>query len=267
MIKQSYEVELLVNGKPLKEYMHEGKVYIEGRKDTKFSLRFRNNSSERKLFIPSIDGLSVMNGKDASYNSSGYIVRPYSTVTIDGWRKSDSEVAEFYFSTPRDSYGSRKGKGINLGVIGCAVFSEKLHLPVANIWPFTTYTIPTPGISTSNPEWQYMSLSSQSTCSIDQNGKVTMENDPKVRALYANSEGTVKNVNYGTDLGTGWGDDRKSEVVSVDFDREASPSVIFSMLYNTREQLEKLGINFKREPLYIVPQAFPGEYCEPPKDR
>lgn len=273
MIKQSYEVELLVNGKPLKEYMHEGKVYVEGRKETKFSLRFRNNSSERKLFVPSIDGLSIMDGKDASFNSGGYIVRAYSTVTIDGWRRSNDEVAEFYFSSPKDSYGSRKGKGINLGIIGCAVFGEKVPKVTLTTWPVIKDGIwpgTWPGGSTYTsvtPQWGMSAMSYKATGSIDQQGNVNMDSEPKVSAIYMNSLGVKQVANYGTDLGTGWGDYKKSEVTSVDFDSAASPLTVFAVFYNTREQLEKLGINFKREPLYVVPQAFPGQFCEPPADR
>jgi len=114
MTKNNYEVEVLVNGRPVKEYSHEFRTYIEGKQKTTFSLRLKNNSSVRKLFVPSIDGLSVMDGKECSFDSSGYIVGPYSSITIDGWRTSDSEVAQFYFSDAKSSYRKRMGKEIIL---------------------------------------------------------------------------------------------------------------------------------------------------------
>ena len=128
MLKQSYEVEVLVNGKPAKEYAHSGKVYIEGRKGTHFSIRIRNNSYSRKLFIPTIDGLSVMNGETGDFNSSGYIVSSHDSITIDGWRTSDKEVAEFFFSSPEGSYAKKIKNGDNLGVIGVAVFEEETKI-------------------------------------------------------------------------------------------------------------------------------------------
>ena len=125
MKKSNYEVDIVVNGKPLKEYYHEGKTYIEGKKKTEFSLRIKNNGSAKIVAIPSVDGLSAMNGKIASFNSGGYVINGYDSIIIDGWRKSDKEVARFYFSDPEDSYSQRKGDGNNLGIIGVAVFQEK----------------------------------------------------------------------------------------------------------------------------------------------
>lgn len=259
MIKSSYEVEVLVNGKPLKEYAHDGKIYIEGREETRFSLRLRNNSAQRKLFIPSIDGLSVMDGKDASFESSGYIVRPYSSVTIDGWRTSPREVAEFFFSSPNESYGKKKGKGANLGVIGVAVFGEKLytvlkHDPRDNIgWPIQFPKQDWWPYNGTTPLYSFYSVSS---CSMNSSGKVA--------GFYANSDGVVCNYSNQA-LGTGWGGTKKSEVTMVDFEREDNPREVFEVFYNTREQLEKMGVSLAKEPVYVSPQAFPGQFCEPPK--
>ncbi len=69
------------------------------------------------------------------------------------------------------------------------------------------------------------------------------------------------------DLGTGWGNSRRSEVTTVEFEREGHPTAMFEVYYNTREQLERQGVNFKREPLYATPNAFPGQYCKPPQSQ
>jgi len=94
------------------------KIYIEGRIGTRFSIRMRNNSYSRKLFVPTIDGLSIMDGKEGDFNSRGYIIPGYSSITIEGWRTSDKDVASFYFSSPNDSYRKKMNMGNNLGVIG-----------------------------------------------------------------------------------------------------------------------------------------------------
>ena len=91
MQKSNYEVEVLVNGHPIKEYYKDGKIYIEGRKGCEYSLRIKNNGWKKIVVIPTIDGVSVMNGKQASYDSPGYIISGYNSLTIDGWRTSDSE--------------------------------------------------------------------------------------------------------------------------------------------------------------------------------
>lgn len=283
MIKSSYEVEVLVNGRPLREYSQEGKVYVEGRKDTKFSLRMRNNSGDRKLFIPTIDGLSVMDGKDASFESSGYIVPAYSTVVIDGWRMSDREVAEFLFSEPDGSYGKKKGKGKNLGVIGCAIFGEKrkqIQIDQRDFWPdifpkqwttfppsitYTSSAGPTALTSTSNP---YLGTSGTGASNFFyETSSVSVDSNGSINAMYSNSDGDTRSYSN-QDLGTGWGKPKKSEVTTVTFESEDEPREIFEVFYNTREQLEKIGVSFEKEPMYVTLQSFPGEtrYCEPPRN-
>ena len=288
MQKQSYEVEVIINGKPSKEFAHEGKVYIEGRKGTRFSIRMRNNSYNRKLFVPTIDGLSIMNGEEGSFDSSGYIVQGNSSLTIDGWRTSDKEVAEFYFSSPNDSYRKRMEKGNNLGVIGVAVFDEKVkQLPIViekyihthkhchSHWCNWCHRIHCDCEGCSGP-WTYMqpgtgsslglggityttasnsanlSLTALNTSSFQASGS----SDNKVNAMYSK---------VSQDIGTGWGESKRSEVVSVDFERESSPAATFEIYYNTREQLESMGVSFQKTPVYVAPQAFPGQYCKPPK--
>lgn len=267
MLKQSYEVEVLVNGKPAKEYTHDGKILIEGRKGTRFSIRMRNNSYSRKLFVPTIDGLSIMNGEEGSYDSSGYIVQGNSSITIDGWRTSDKEVAEFYFSSPEDSYRKKMDRGNNLGVIGVAVFSE-LFQPVTVINNNIPYQSPYPDYpnrywpGTSAPQWTTMNSGAGSnTVSIGYKANSSMPTGALMNCS-ASSSNTASQ-----DLGTGWGNQKNSEVVSVNFQRCNHPDTLFEIHYNTREQLESMGINFHKTPVYIAPQTFPGQYCKPPTAR
>jgi hypothetical protein len=270
MLKSSYEVEIMINGKPAKEYYHEGEVYIEGRKDTRFSIKIKNNSYSRKLFVPTIDGLSVMNGEEGSYESSGYIVQGYSSITIDGWRTSDKDVASFYFSSPEGSYRKKMDKGNNLGVIGVAVFDEVYHFPTYQTF---TNTIPYPYNTITSP---YMGIDWGTTTPLT-NGTANIKafqssGGSNLSASATNDSMQVMNCNYRAgsspkqQLGTGFGEQRTSEVTTVNFERKNYPETTFEIRYNTREELEKTGIIFKKEPLYVAPQAFPGNYCKPPKN-
>lgn len=276
MIKSDFEVEVIVNGSPLREYLHEGKLFIEGRKDSKFSLRFKNNSSQRAVFVPSVDGLSILSGKSASFSSNGYIVGPYSTITVDGWRTSNKDVAQFFFSSPDKSYAKRKGKGGNLGAIGCVVFRQKTRSPLNEIEKYTKF-IPdnmllpkaSPGILPSGGTYEVYArgvsiqssggnLSWDSTSLSSANGLTTVS--------YSNSNGV--NQKYSVQaLGTGWGDKKHSEVEEVSFEREDSPSALFEIFYNTKEELQKIGVSLDKEITYIAPSSFPAEthYCEPPE--
>jgi hypothetical protein len=241
MQKQNVEIEVLVNGKPVREYDHKGNVFIEGRKGTQFSLRLKNNSSSRKLFVPSIDGLSVLNGENASFDSSGYIVNGYSSITIDGWRKSDTHVAQFYFSSPKESYGKRTGKGQNLGIIGCAVFEEKTYTRQNDLLYKGTY-------GTTDLPFKPYPIFGDGTLDIS-----------KYKTVYTSS--ALCSASAG--IGTGWGQEKYSAVTTVTFERSGSPTVL-EIQYNTRENLAKLGIRFNKD-LQVAPQAFPSQYCKPPR--
>jgi hypothetical protein len=63
---------------------------------------------------------------------NGYIVSPFSTVEIDGFRRSLDTVAAFRFGTVRDSYAAKKGTDRNVGVVGVAFFHER-----GSRWPWT----------------------------------------------------------------------------------------------------------------------------------
>ena len=76
------------------------------------------------LAVVSVDGVNVVSGKTASIDQGGYVLNPYQTVDITGWRKSYSSVAALVFSSPYDSYAARTGRPGNVGVIGVAVFRE-----------------------------------------------------------------------------------------------------------------------------------------------
>ena len=282
MQKSSYEFDVLVHGSSAKEYYHNGSYYIEGKEGTRFSIRMRNNSSHRVLFVPTVDGLSIMNGKEASFKSSGYIVGAYDSLTISGWRTSNDNVAEFFFSSPKQSYASKMDRAGNLGVIGCAVFKEKKPVEVitktiiekeyipypvhhCHHYPFCTCTFNTSGTTNNTLNTlQFNSSSPSLSLGASSNSLMSMS-----AVTGTNTSGSVnlKAAKVESALGTGFGEDKYSPVVTVEFEKEATPSETFSIFYNTRKNLEALGIEF-RKPVYVAPSAFPKEdgYCERPRD-
>lgn len=126
-----YEIEVLVHGRPAREYPLNGDIWLEGRLGSEFTLRFRNSTARRVEVVLSIDGLSVMNGQTASKDDRGYIVGPYQTADIPGWRLNDREVAKFFFGKLDEAYASKMGKPQNIGVIGAAVFTERQSMPLS----------------------------------------------------------------------------------------------------------------------------------------
>lgn len=129
----SVEIKVVdANQTALPNYYHQGQYYVMGRYNQRYMLRVINHSSERFELVMTVDGRDVINGSAGHYDNRGYVVGPYSQFNIEGFRRSDSEVAAFRFTTPGDSYAGRLGTGMNIGVIGVALFSEQeqvYHVP------------------------------------------------------------------------------------------------------------------------------------------
>lgn len=105
------------------------KRYVAGQPGQRYTLRVQNNSAYRYEVVASVDGLDVIDGDTASFAKRGYIVDPWSTISVEGWRTGDDTVAAFRFSGMDDSYAERKGQGRNIGVMGFAFFHERGGVP------------------------------------------------------------------------------------------------------------------------------------------
>lgn len=105
------------------------KRYVVGQPDQRYKLVVQNNSPQRFEVVASVDGLDVIDGQAASFAKRGYILDPWSSITVDGWRTGNESVAAFRFSGMEDSYADRKGDGRNIGVIGFAFFHERGGVP------------------------------------------------------------------------------------------------------------------------------------------
>jgi len=128
MINNNYEVDILVNDKPIKKYSHNGKIYVEAKFNQNYAIRIKNNSWSRILSAVSVDGLSVLSGKNEEVISSpGYVINGYNSTKIDGFRISDEEVASFKFSSKSNSYAASKQDNSeqNVGIVGVRIFAEK----------------------------------------------------------------------------------------------------------------------------------------------
>src|SRR6266705_3585333 len=112
-------------GRVLPVYAHEGRRYVVGKPGNEYAIRVRNSGADRVLAVMSVDGVNVISGDTASVSQSGYVLAPYTTFDIAGWRKSLSRTAAFYFTALSDSYAARTGRPDNVGVICVAVFRER----------------------------------------------------------------------------------------------------------------------------------------------
>ena len=89
--------------------------------------------------VASVDGLDVLDGTQASRRNSDYVLKPYSSLNIAGFRKSEAAVASFTFSQPSDAYAANTASGSikNTGIIGTVIY--ELKAPVQSDKPKTKY--------------------------------------------------------------------------------------------------------------------------------
>lgn len=210
------------------EYFHNGNVFIEGRENNSYSIRFVNHFNKRVLAIFGVDGVCIQTGKPAGYTSPGYVVNPGQTLNIPGWSLNMHQAAEFFFSRKEDSFVNSIGGSVaNTGVIGCMVFEEAPDFDK----PIRYY--PSGGV-------HYRSAVRTEIISN------------------ANSNNIVA-----SDLGTGVGNSVDFNVTNTTFNRLYStvPQATMVVYYNTAKNLQKMGIQLKTKRYDTYnPDPFPGSY-------
>ncbi|MGH8053871.1 MAG: hypothetical protein ACREP4_08115 [Stenotrophomonas sp.] len=234
-------------GEDLDQYPHRGQRWVVGTPGHRYSVRMENRTGERVLVVLSVDGVNAITGQTASPEQSGYVLEPWQSSEITGWRKSNAEVAQFVFTDHGDSYASRTGRPANVGVIGAAVFNE-LRRPLYDVRP-RPMPAPYPMPRAAAPQAE-SSASNRSA-------------DAEVASAYGKAESRQR-------LGTGHGEREWSQSSTTRFERASrTPAQITELRYDTRSRLMALGVIPRIRPENNrPPQAFPGGFVpDPPRGR
>ena len=124
--RPSFEVDVLVDGRPLAEYYSHGQVYIEALRGAEYEVRLRNPSGDRVAVALLIDGLNTIDASCTSaWNASKWVIGPYETITISGWQMNSERARKFYFTTERDSYAAKRGNTADIGLISAVFYRER----------------------------------------------------------------------------------------------------------------------------------------------
>jgi hypothetical protein len=118
------------NGNPLPTFATGRERLAEGEVGQRYMIELVNQSANRFEAVVTVDGLDVLDGRAGSLAKRGYLLQPFATLDIDGFRQSMDEVAAFRFGSVRGSYAAQKGSDRNVGVIGVALFAERAAAPV-----------------------------------------------------------------------------------------------------------------------------------------
>lgn len=233
------------DGQSLPQYRDGAQRWIAGQQGHRYSVRLRNGSAERVLVVLSVDGLNAISGEVAAPGQTGYVLDPWQTADISGWRKSAQEVAQFVFTDPGRSYAARTGRPDNIGVIGIAVFAE------AGGWSRELE----PKVARSSGSRLRGQAQDQVEAQADA-GPLAERVAPTGRSAPAAAPR----------LGTGHGQREASAVRDTTFERASSvPMQRWDVRYDSERALRARGIIPRVRPrLDDGPQAFPQQYAPDP---
>ncbi len=226
-------------GRLLPVYWHAGERYVAGEPGHRYEVRIRNERAGRVLTVTSVDGVNVISGETAAASQTGYVLDPFGRVEIEGWRKSLDEVAAFYFTSLPDSYAARTGRPDNVGVIGVAVFRERVP---------------------------YAMLREQESVSAADAEPLDAGSRPDVPAPAAESRAdSAKSSQMLGKLGTGHGERLDSQVTYTEFVRATEePDCVIRIFYDSRRNLVAQGVIPPRHYARNVPDPFPAGFVPDP---
>lgn len=227
-------------GDVLTEHRHRGTHWVAGRPGERYAVRLTNRSAARVLVVLSVDGVNAISGESAATAQTGYVLAPWQSADITGWRKSDREAAAFYFTALPDSYAARTGRPHNVGVIGAAVFREKL---------------PEPPPAAFGHAPRAASPSAAAADSAVGSAQAARERD---------ATGANEARRESSKLGTGHGEREWSPVERTAFERaSAQPAEVVQIRYDSHANLVAAGV-IASPPRWGTPDPFPGYVPDPP---
>ena len=230
------DVELIdrQRNEPLPAYQHRGNVWVAGRPGSRYAVRMSNRSGQRVLVVLSVDGINAVSGETAAPGQTGYVLGPWQTTEITGWRKSLSEAAAFYFTALPDSYAARTDRPDNVGVIGVAVFRER-----------------EPRVSQLNEQREERARAAESESRA-------------APAAAPSATGKAAGAARDERLGTGHGEREYAPTAHTSFDRASErPAEIVRVRYDSYENLLAGGIVQRPRRPPVAPDPFPGFVPDP----
>jgi len=251
-----YEVQVLVDGSPAPTFWHDGENYVMGHTGERYVIRVQNHTGRRIEAVVTVDGRDAVDGKPGDYRKKrGYLVPAWGQVDIDGWRLSQSQAAAFRFSSVADSYAARMGNAREVGVIGVAVFPERVYHPRPIVVPppccFDRYR---------DDEYGYRDAPSENRRSAQAPAPATSapadalaergsggygSSATKGKAAAEASSGYAARRYQRPGLGTEFGEAVSSHIQEVEFVRanSSSPAVVLGLRYNDHDGLLAMGVN------------------------
>lgn len=238
-------------GSTLPTYEQDGRLYVVGVPGHRYSVRLSNRTGARVLAVLSVDGVNAVTGETASSSQNGYVLDAWQSADIKGWRKNLNEVAQFNFTSLPNSYAARTGRPTNVGVIGVAVFTEKVEQPELSF----EREAPRPWAKRSEADAAAAAPAPPAPAAESGIAASAAKRAP-LDAVRQKSER----------LGTGHGQREWARVTTTHFERASQyPAETLSIWYDSYRNLAERGIVPRRPIARFVPDPFPnGFVADPP---
>lgn len=242
-------------GEVLPVYRHQGDHWVAGRSGARYAVALRNTSAGRTLNVVSVDGVNVISGETAALHQTGYVLGAWQSYQVTGWRKSDSQIAAFHFTASPASYAERTGRPAHMGVIGVALFREKVAPPPV--------LLPAPYPHSSSRDHERLGAAA---------GEASAESAAPMVQQRAEANGTAAAESLSNSpmasrrmvpaapaprLGTGHGARESDRVGHTTFERRSSrPDEIIRIRYDSFDNLVAMGV-IPQSPVPPRPNPFP----------
>lgn len=199
-----------------------GRSYLEARYGSAYAIRLRNRTNERLAVALSVDGLNVISGTLAPSAGHGagrmYVLRPWETATVRGWRTSLAAVQLFTFVEEAESYAVRSGQpNQRLGSIDVVVYRERRPARVG------------------------VPLAPEGASADERRPHKTEPRSADAAAAESESRADAAGGRRSFP-GTGWGPAAQDPAVVVRFEPEPTPAEALRLRYEERWALARLGV-------------------------
>jgi len=277
-----------LDGSPLPTFRQGGTTFVLGEPGDRYNIRVYNPTGERIEVVVSVDGRDAISGDVGDYvTQRGYLIEAWGSLLVEGFRRSLDEVAAFRFTGRGGSYSALRGTPQHVGVIGVAVFPEKLRPAPQPVWrprrrylPESDYrtgsragdgaekgagrAMPAPAATPPAPE----RARSAANDAWDDEAPRKRKAEPG----RGSDSGSVKKDGP-SNIGTEYGESESSSVVEVAFERRTPthPALVLSVRYDDYDGLQARGIDLSslgyasRDP---EPEPFPysrSRFAPPPR--
>ena len=234
-------------GETLPMYWHDGKWWVPGRPGNRYAVALTNRSAGRVLTVISVDGVNVVSGETAAPDQTGYVLSSGQSAQITGWRKNMSRVAAFEFTSLPNSYAARTGRPENVGVIGVAVFRERVRYVPPPVIERQSRNEPAP-----------------------QPGAAAGAASDSAAPMQEGARRSERDRVQEQKLGTGHGRNEHAPTSYTDFERASTvPDEVITIHYDSRDNLIAMGvITAPRLSPNSAPNPFPaavGFVPDPPR--